>query len=105
MPLTATSHAGHIDVAPEARRGTVIAHVRDTGPGVPPADRERIFDSFVRRGHHHTAGAGLGLAIARRIARGHGGELTCDECTAGACFTLTIPATPQTQPVATMAVP
>ncbi|GAA0933048.1 HAMP domain-containing sensor histidine kinase [Pseudonocardia zijingensis] len=51
--------------------------VTDDGPGVPPADRERIFDRLVRldEARGEDGGAGLGLAIARGIARAHGGDL------------------------------
>jgi len=70
--------------------------VLDTGPGVPAADRERIFDRLVRlddarrrdAGGPGLSGAGLGLAIARGIARAHGGELRCD---ADSVFELTLP--------------
>lgn len=70
--------------------------VSDDGPGVAPADRERIFDRLVRLDEARTAhdgGAGLGLAIARGIARAHGGDLRCADNPAGrgATFTLTLP--------------
>jgi signal transduction histidine kinase len=51
--------------------------VLDEGAGVPPADRERIFEPFYRSpAAYGTPGHGLGLSIARKIARAHGGELT-----------------------------
>ncbi|WP_020659662.1 sensor histidine kinase [Amycolatopsis benzoatilytica] len=60
--------------------------VSDTGPGVPEAQRERIFDRLVRlddaRGRD-TGGSGLGLPIARGFARAHGGDLTCREAPGG----------------------
>lgn len=57
--------------APEVR-----LTVEDTGRGIPEADRDRIFDRFVRIDPLTDGmGMGLGLAIARRIARAHGGEL------------------------------
>ncbi|WP_037079426.1 HAMP domain-containing sensor histidine kinase [Pseudonocardia spinosispora] len=75
-----------------------IATVRvtDSGPGVPEADRERIFDRLVRldearsrdAGSRGMGGAGLGLAIARGIAVAHGGTL---RCTDDSVFELTLP--------------
>jgi len=72
--------------------------VTDTGPGVPATQREHIFGRLVRldtsRDRRHD-GAGMGLAIARGIARAHGGDLRCVEPppgTAGAVFVLTLPA-------------
>lgn len=69
--------------------------VSDDGPGVPAADRERIFDRLVRLDEARTAhdgGAGLGLAIARGIARAHGGDLRCADPGPGpgATFLLTL---------------
>ncbi|HXV93082.1 MAG TPA: HAMP domain-containing sensor histidine kinase, partial [Pseudonocardia sp.] len=76
--------------------GPAVVRVTDSGPGVPPADRERIFDRLVRLDESRTAddgGAGLGLAIARGIARAHGGELRCVEPPdgTGAAFELVVP--------------
>ena len=52
--------------------------VCDHGPGVPEAERERVFDPFYRHtGAKEIAGAGLGLALVRQIARRHGGEAHC----------------------------
>jgi signal transduction histidine kinase len=50
--------------------------VADDGPGVPAAERERVFDRFYRGAECDTTGSGLGLAIARRVAQLHGGEIT-----------------------------
>jgi two-component system OmpR family sensor kinase len=70
--------------------------VGDTGPGVPAADRERVFDRLVRLDEaraRRTGGSGLGLAIARGLARAHGGDLTCVEPASGtgAVFRLVLP--------------
>jgi signal transduction histidine kinase len=69
--------------------------VYDSGPGVPPSERERIFERLVRLDHSRTAdsgGSGLGLAIARGYARAHGGDLVClDPGGRGALFRLTLP--------------
>ncbi|MFD9958289.1 sensor histidine kinase [Amycolatopsis sp. NPDC058986] len=83
--------AGHgtltISVAPDGFA------VSDTGPGVPEADRERIFDRLVRLDDardRRAGGSGLGLAIARGFARAHGGDLRCDAAPGGgAVFVLT----------------
>ncbi|GAA5139324.1 sensor histidine kinase [Pseudonocardia adelaidensis] len=68
--------------------------VADDGPGVPPADRERIFDRLVRldEARGEDGGAGLGLAIARGIARAHGGDLRCVDPPSGrgAAFELSL---------------
>jgi signal transduction histidine kinase len=83
-----------------ARAGPWIeTSVADTGPGVPRHAHERIFDRLVRLDSARTAdsgGAGLGLAIARGIARAHGGELRSVDPPdgAGALFILTLPAPP-----------
>jgi two-component system OmpR family sensor kinase len=71
--------------------------VADDGPGVPEADRERVFDRLVRLDEARRTGdggAGLGLPIARGIARAHGGDLVCEPGGAapgGAVFRLTLP--------------
>jgi signal transduction histidine kinase len=78
--------------------GLVRVEVRDDGPGIPPADRERVFERFARvdeardRGH---GGAGLGLAIARDIAVRHGGSLYAADTTAGACLVAELPQSPR----------
>jgi two-component system OmpR family sensor kinase len=93
-------------VAVEVRRAGqwIEVSVADTGPGVPPGDRERIFDRLVRLDAARTAdagGAGLGLAIARGIARAHGGDLRCvaPPAGSGALFVLVLPAAPPGTPV------
>ena len=73
--------------------------VRDDGPGVDPADAERVFDRFhrgdparSRAASNGAAGTGLGLAIARTIARRHGGDLVLGPDQPGAHFALWLPA-------------
>jgi signal transduction histidine kinase len=88
--------ASAIGVALAAAGGRVTLRVTDDGPGVPPADRERIFERFVRLDDARArdeGGAGLGLAIARGVARAHGGDLTAGEAPGGgAAFDLWLPA-------------
>lgn len=55
-----------------------VVEIDDDGPGIPNQDRERVFEPFYRREpsrNRQTGGAGLGLAIVRSIARGHGGDV------------------------------
>jgi two-component system, OmpR family, sensor kinase len=71
--------------------------VRDRGPGIAPADADRIFERFARGGDgpRPAEGAGLGLAIVRAIAEAHGGRVELDSrLGAGATFTIVIPTEP-----------
>ena len=66
----------------ESGSGTITLTVGDDGPGIAPADRERVFERFVRLDAartRHDGGTGLGLAIARDIAERHGGTITLDD--------------------------
>jgi len=75
----AVEHApsgGHVSLAVEGRDESIVIRVTDNGPGIPMADRERVFGRFVRLpGGTRTQGAGLGLPIARWITEAHGGRL------------------------------
>ncbi|SOD59299.1 Signal transduction histidine kinase [Streptomyces zhaozhouensis] len=87
--------AGRVRVSLRAVGDEALLEVGDDGAGVPEADRERIFERFVRLDDARSrdeGGAGLGLAIARDVARRHSGELgvgTAPE--GGALFTLRLP--------------
>jgi signal transduction histidine kinase len=71
--------------------GAASITVTDEGPGVKAADQQRIFERF-ERAHSREEGAGLGLAISRRLARSMGGDVTLDSAPGeGARFTLTLP--------------
>lgn len=55
-----------------------VVEIADDGPGIPPGDLERVFDPFYRREpsrSRQTGGIGLGLAVVRSVARGHGGDV------------------------------
>jgi two-component system sensor histidine kinase KdpD len=64
--------------------GTVRARVADEGPGILPAEREKVFEPFYRgREAPESSGSGLGLAIARAIMTAHGGRIWVEETAAG----------------------
>ena len=67
--------AGSVTVRAYRREGEAILEVEDTGPGIPKAERERVFDRFYRGETAAAGGTGLGLAIVRRIAQRHGGRV------------------------------
>lgn len=59
--------------------GNAVVEIDDDGPGIPPQDAERVFEPFYRREpsrSRQTGGIGLGLAVVRSIARGHGGDVS-----------------------------
>ena len=70
---------GPIAVTVRPDGGRVILEVADRGPGIPPAERERVFEPFYRLPSTRETGrgSGLGLALVRQIARRHGGEAVC----------------------------
>jgi signal transduction histidine kinase/ABC-type multidrug transport system ATPase subunit len=76
--------------------GTVEVRVIDRGPGILPAEAENLFIPY-RRGGSGAPGAGLGLSIARGIAEAHGGSVTLEPATLGACFLVTLPVDPPDQ--------
>jgi two-component system OmpR family sensor kinase len=75
-----------IEIAGDPRRGWVRFVVQDDGPGIPAAQRERVFDRFHRTDaarDRASGGTGLGLAIVRAIAEAHGGRVVAGESFAG----------------------
>jgi len=74
---------------------TVLAHVTDTGPGIPREKLETIFEPFVQLTsglNDRRGGVGLGLAISRDLARAMDGDLTVESTVGmGSRFTLTLP--------------
>lgn len=89
-----TPEGGVITLDVSRRADVALLTVTDTGTGVPDEQRDRIFDRLVRLEDARTrdyGGAGLGLPIARALARAHGGDLRCDAHHPGARFTLELP--------------
>jgi two-component system sensor histidine kinase TctE len=64
----------------DARGGSLTLVVEDTGPGIPEAERERVFQPFYRALGTNVDGSGLGLAIVAEIVRQHGAEVSLDSC-------------------------
>ena len=63
--------------------GAAVLTVDDAGPGIPAAERERVFDRFYRRTESDEGGSGLGLAIVKSVAARHGAAVTLDASPAG----------------------
>jgi len=83
-----------VQVHVQARPGQVELQVCDRGPGVPEAQRERIFEPFFRLPGHaeREGGVGLGLSLVRQIAQRHGGQVHCQPREGGgSCFVLSLP--------------
>jgi two-component system sensor histidine kinase KdpD len=91
--LRYTPSGGRIRVETAERDGAVLLSVSDTGPGIPPEQRERIFERFVQGADGMEGGAaGLGLAIVRDIVQAHGGRIHLEsEVGQGSRFTLELP--------------
>ena len=90
-----TPAGGEIDVSTTRVNGEVRVSVADTGPGVAPADRDRIFEEFQQSetGVGHREGTGLGLALSKRFVELHGGRIWVEsELGHGSTFTFALPA-------------
>ncbi len=85
----AARHAHEVTVTAATGPGQVVVRVSDDGPGVSRADAERIF----LPGHSRSGGSGLGLPLARRIARTVGGDVSFVPTDQGAVFEIRLPAT------------
>ena len=94
-----TPTGGEIVVGAHAEDGWVRMWVSDNGPGIPPADQERIFDKFMRlRGKDKPGGLGIGLAFCRLAVQGHGGRIWVEsEQGKGSKFHFTFPIATQEQ--------
>ena len=82
-----TPAGGQVTVMLKGDAGVATLSVADTGPGIADADRERVFERFVRLDPARTqhTGAGLGLSIARWIAERHDGTLSLEGSDSGGC--------------------
>jgi len=89
------TRAGHVQVSAWVEEEGTFIQVRDTGPGIPLEEQERIFEPFVRieRGEtKETLGMGLGLAVVQRYVQAHGGWVKLSSCEGrGSVFTIFLP--------------
>ena len=84
---------GSVTVSAEAVNGAIEVEVADTGNGVPPDQRDRVFDPFYRGdAARHEPGAGLGLAISRAIVEAHGGRIWLEDAAVGTRVRFSLPA-------------
>ncbi|HBI69258.1 MAG TPA: hypothetical protein DDZ22_09620, partial [Massilia sp.] len=74
-----TPSGGTVDIALRLEKDAAVVSVEDSGPGIPPEERERVFDRFYRVAGSEAAGSGLGLAIIKAIAERHGAMLKLDK--------------------------
>jgi two-component system, NtrC family, sensor histidine kinase KinB len=96
--LRYTPAGGSVSVESEISPEVVRLRVSDTGPGIPPEVRDRLFERFVQWTVNGTepGAAGLGLAIAMEIVEAHGGRIFVDSALGrGTCFTVELPAEPE----------
>ena len=73
-----TPEGGTVDISIRNEAEAAVIAVQDSGPGIPPAELERVFDRFYRVPGTQAAGSGLGLAIVREVAAAHGARITLD---------------------------
>ena len=86
---------GEVAINVAAANGSLSIAVRDTGPGIAPADQARLFEEFQQADNSITktkGGTGLGLAISKRIVEMHGGQILVESSIGhGAVFTIALP--------------
>lgn len=82
--LRYTPAPGAVHVSTALRDGAAEITVEDSGPGIPPAQRQRVFERFTRLPGSAATGSGLGLSIVQRIVELHGGEVTIESGAGGA---------------------
>jgi DNA-binding response OmpR family regulator/nitrogen-specific signal transduction histidine kinase len=92
-----TPEGGRIELTATTANGVARVEVRDSGPGIPLEQQQRIFEAFYRLSHSEKVaeGTGLGLAITQRLVELHGGKLGVESAPgSGSCFYFTLPIAP-----------
>lgn len=84
---------GLVEISTRFRSDRTVVDVADRGPGVPAGIRDKVFQPFYRisgKVEDGVTGTGIGLSISRDLARLHGGDLTLEPASRGACFRVTL---------------
>ena len=90
--LKFTPEGGQVVVSVESNEEGAMAQVRDTGPGIPEEELEKVFEKFHQVGFRGRRGAGIGLSIAQRLVELHGGRIWVEsEEGKGSTFAFTLP--------------
>lgn len=87
--LDVMPNGGTIRISAIPERHSVLVKVRDTGPGIAPGIRHRLFEPFATAGK--ASGLGLGLAFSRQAVIDHGGQMWVEAGCHGACFAFRLP--------------
>jgi signal transduction histidine kinase len=85
---------GYLEIKSSQDGGATTVLVKDRGPGIPPRERNRVFEPFYRVSNRLTdgvSGAGIGLAVSKLLAKKIGGALTLEKSDSGALFKLELP--------------
>ena len=102
------TETGSVSVLAEAREGRLRIRVTDTGPGIPPEARQRVFEPFGQADTSATrqhGGTGLGLTISRQLCVAMGGDLTLADSDRGAAFVIDLPLVAAPEPALVHAAP
>lgn len=78
-----TPQGGRVEISTRTEGSNAIIEVNDSGPGIPDADRVRVFERFERLNREQESGVGLGLSIVRAVADTHGAQVTLGQSTLG----------------------
>ncbi|UTW11156.1 sensor histidine kinase [Marinobacterium rhizophilum] len=95
------ANSGVLQVASWQQGADLCIRVQDRGPGIEAAEQQRIFEPFYRSSNRLTdgvAGTGIGLGLARELARAHGGDLSLEPSAEGACFLIRLETKPGEKP-------